>query len=238
MLTSQDLCKSFGSFEAVKNVSFTVKPGEIFGFLGPNGAGKTTTINILTTLSRPTSGSVLFKEQNIFQYKDYKRKIGIVDAEPFLYSMMTAREFLNFTADLREIPRNERSCIDEYLELFDMQNSANKLTGQFSTGMKKKIAVISAIMHKPEILFLDEPTISLDAVSVHTFKTILQKLKESGTAIFLTTHILEIAEKLCDHIAIIKNGSIVRSGQVSDILNISGHKDLEELFIDIAKSSS
>lgn len=238
MLVAEKLYKSFGSFEAVKNVSFELKQGEIFGFLGPNGAGKTTTINILTTLSRPTSGTVQFNDQNIFQNEEYKRRIGIVDAEPFLYNMMTAREFLNFTADLREIPKNERTCIDEYLELFDMHDSADKLTGQFSTGMKKKIAVISAIIHKPEILFLDEPTISLDAVSVHTFKKILQNLKNSGTAVFLTTHILEIAEKLCDHIAIIKNGSIVRSGQVSEILDMSGHKDLEELFIDIAKSSS
>lgn len=201
-----NLTKRYGDFLAVDNISFSVRKGEIFGFLGPNGAGKTTTIRMLTGLSEPTGGeaSILGSDAGS---TEVKRRIGVVPESSNLYDELSAMDNLLFMADLYGISqRRERA--EELLRTFGLPE--RKRFGTFSKGMKRALTIAAALIHKPEILFLDEPTSGLDVVAAKSLRSLILKLREQGMTIFLTTHYLEEADILCDRIAIIVKGKIVR----------------------------
>ena len=227
------LSKRFGSTVAVNGISFTVEPGEIFGFLGPNGAGKTTTIKMLTGLVRPSAGYARLAGFDIVrQPVQAKRTFGYVPDEPQVYGKLTAWEFLDFVGDVYRMPAAKKQRrIGELLELFDLADDADGLLGGFSHGMKQKVVLCSALLHEPKIYFLDEPTVGLDPRSAKLLKSILREVASAGGAIFMSTHIMEIAQALCDRIAIIDHGHIVAIGSFADLRAARGDETLEDLFL-------
>lgn len=213
------LCRRFGEFTAVDNVSLCVAEGEMFGFLGPNGAGKTTTIKMLTGLLNPTSGTAHIGGFSIVdQPIDAKRTYGYIPDNPYLYEKLTGKEFLNFMADLYSVSNNDRdSRVDDLLRLFALDSKSNTLIQGYSRGMRQKIALAGALIHTPKVIFLDEPTVGLDPQSARAMQDILKELCRRGVTVFISTHILEIAEKMCDRIAIINHGRIIAEGTVEEL---------------------
>lgn len=233
LIEADQLSKRFGSTVAVNGISFAVNAGEIFGFLGPNGAGKTTTIRILAGLVRPTSGRARLAGFDIVrQPVQAKRVFGYVPDEPQVYPKLTAFEFLDFIGDVYGMSpsqKKRRTC--ELLAQFDLENDADGLLGGFSHGMKQKIMLCSALLHEPSIYFLDEPTVGLDPRSAKLLKNILREIAAGGGAVFMSTHIMEIAQALCDRIAIIDRGRIVAMGTVNELRTSCGHDTLEDVFL-------
>src|SRR5579864_6127796 len=233
LIETDQLTKRFGATVAVNNISFAVNPGEIFGFLGPNGAGKTTTIKMLTGLARPTAGRARLCGFDIVrQPRQAKRVFGYVPDEPQLYAKLTAFEFLNFVGDVYEMGAVKKAArIRELLQLFDLEQDAGGLLGSFSHGMKQKVMLCSALLHEPKVYFLDEPTVGLDPRSAKLLKGILREIAASGGAIFMSTHIMEIAQALCDRIAILDKGRIVALGTVQELQALQGRQSLEDIFL-------
>jgi ABC-2 type transport system ATP-binding protein len=227
------LSKRFGSTVAVNSISFAVDPGEIFGFLGPNGAGKTTTIKMLTGLAQPSAGRARLAGFDIVrQPLQAKRILGYVPDEPQVYAKLTAREFLDFVGDVYGMsPAKKVRRTAELLELFDLAADADGLLGGFSHGMKQKIMLCSALLHEPKIYILDEPTVGLDPRSARLLKNILREIAAGEGAIFMSTHIMEIAQALCDRIAIIDRGHIVAIGTVDELRRSRGNDTLEDVFL-------
>ena len=236
MIEVENLTKQFGSLTAVNDLSFTVK-GETFGFLGPNGAGKTTSIKMMTGLLKPTSGNVRICGHDIQNEPiEAKRLIGFVPDSPVLFDKLNPVEFLNFVGRIFEIDDvllNKR--IEDLLELFDLKKRSGDLIESFSHGMKQKCSLAGALIHDPKVLFLDEPTIGLDPKSAKILKDIFGSLSSRGVTVFLSTHILEIAQNICDRIGIINKGSLIANGTMSELQNSSkkGDKNLEDIFIDL-----
>jgi ABC-2 type transport system ATP-binding protein len=235
LIEVENLTKRFGSTVAVNNLSLAVNAGEIFGFLGPNGAGKTTTIKMLTGLVRPTAGRARLCGFDIVrQPVAAKRVCGYVPDEPQLYPKLTAFEFLNFVGDVYGMSaRQKGQRIAELLALFELSDQADALLGGFSHGMKQKVMLCSALLHEPRIYFLDEPTVGLDPRSARLLKNILREIVAGERTIFMSTHIMEIAQALCDRIAIIDRGRIVAMGTVDDLRRMRGHQTLEEVFLGV-----
>lgn len=227
------LTKRFGDATAVDGISFAVAPGEIFGFLGPNGAGKTTTIKILTGLLRPTSGRASIGGYDITTHPvEAKRLFGYVPEEPTLYPKLTAIEFLNFIGDIYEMDkRRKQQRIRELLALFDIEHDAGGLLESFSHGMRQKVALCAALLHEPKIYFFDEPTVGLDPKSARLLKDIVRAVTRAGGAVMMSTHIMEIAESLCDRVAIIDHGRIAAAGTVPELRELRGRDTLEEVFL-------
>ena len=219
MIQTTHLTKYFGKLCAVDSLTLQVAAGEIFGFLGPNGAGKTTTINMLTGLLQPTSGTATLDGYDIqTQSLQAKAILGLMPDTPQIYETLTGRQFVRLVADLYEVPPqqsdNEMETLLVQLELTD---AADELIKSYSYGMQKKILLISVLVHHPRILFLDEPTSGLDPRSARTVREILRERCEQGSTVFLTTHILEIAERLCDRVGIINKGQLIASGTLSEL---------------------
>src|SRR5579864_5997472 len=233
LIETDQLTKRFGATVAVNNISFAVNPGEIFGFLGPNGAGKTTTIKMLTGLARPTAGRARLCGFDIVrQPRQAKRVFGYVPDEPQLYAKLTAFEFLNFVGDVYEMGAVKKAArIRELLQLFDLEQDAGGLLGSFSHGMKQKVMLCAALLHEPKVYFLDEPTVGLDPRSARLLKGILKDIAAAGGAIFMSTHIMEIAQALCDRIAILDKGRIVALGTVHELRRLQGRESLEDIFL-------
>jgi ABC-2 type transport system ATP-binding protein len=227
------LTKRFGDATVVDDISFAIAPGEIFGFLGPNGAGKTTTMKILTGLLRPTSGRATIGGFDVTTHPvDAKRLLGYVPDEPTLYPKLTALEFLNFVGDIYEMdPRHKQRRIRELLALFDLSGDAGGLLESFSHGMRQKVALCAALLHEPKVYFFDEPTVGLDPKSARLFKDIVRALTRAGGAVMMSTHIMEIAESLCDRVAIIDRGRIAAIGSVEQLRAMRGRDTLEEIFL-------
>jgi len=227
------LTKRFGDFTAVDNVSLEVKRGEIFGFLGPNGAGKTTTIRMLTGVLKPTSGKVEILGLDMKDAEiEIKRRIGVVPDEPKIYEHLKGYEFLDFVIAIYRLNKSElRGRIEELCDVFGV-DYLSKHVGDMSHGMKQKLMLLSVLMRKPEILFLDEPTVGLDARSAKILKELLNKYANEGTTIFMTTHILEIAEKMCNKVAIINKGQIIAESYVSELKEKYG-QSLEDIFLSL-----
>jgi len=207
-----NLTKKFGDFTAVDNISFSVKKGELFGLLGPNGAGKTTTLNILSTVLKPTSGHAKIAGFDVLKkMNDVRKSIGIVFQDPSLENKLTGRENLEFHAMIYGMPREEmKKRIKEVLELVELTDKADILVEKYSGGMKRRLEIARGLMHRPEVLFLDEPTLGLDAQTKRHIWSYIKKLnKEESVTIILTTHYMEEADYLCDRIAIIDHGKIV-----------------------------
>lgn len=214
MIKTINLTKRFGHLNAVDNLNLDIPPGEIFGFLGPNGAGKTTTIKILTGLLKPTSGQALVGGYDIQKEPEKAKKIiGLVPDQPFLYQKLTGGEFLNFVADLYEIPLEvKKRRIPELLSLFEINEWENALIENYSHGMQRRLVMASVLLHNPKVIFLDEPLVGLDPKAGRLVKRIFQELSQRKVTIFMSTHTLEIAEKLCQRIGIIQGGRLVALG--------------------------
>lgn len=241
MLEVNNLVKNYGKKEAVKNISFKVKSGEIYGFLGHNGAGKTTTIKTCTGLLKPTSGVVKICGYDIVNHPlEAKKNFGYVPENPYLYNKLTGREFLNAVSDIYLNNGNVDTTfrIDSLLEELQMSNDADRLIETYSQGMRRKITLCAALLHEPAVIFLDEPTNGLDASSAKAAKDLFRKVADRGAAVLFTTHVLEIAEKLCDRIGIINEGELVAEGTVEELRE--KYKDfgssLEDIFLSIADS--
>lgn len=218
-IQTHGLTRRFGELIAVDNVSFSVAPGQFFGFLGPNGAGKSTTIKMLTGLLEPTAGSVeILGKPFTAGALDLKRQIGVVPEGMALLGRLTAPEYLRFVGRMYGLDRettNRRT--EELLEFMQLAHESKKLVTDFSHGMQKKLALAAAVIHGPKVLFLDEPFEGVDAVAAGMLKTMLQGMIQRGATIFLTTHVLEIVERLCSHVAIISQGRLVANGSLEEL---------------------
>ena len=216
----ENIAKRFEKVEAVSGISFDVQRGELFGFLGPNGAGKTTTINMLTGLARPDSGTIQISGINCTANpRAAQHLVGVVPDESNLYPELTGFDNLCFCAALYGMGKVERQTrARELLDMFDLDKAANRRFGGYSKGMKRKLTIAAGIIHRPEILFLDEPTTGIDVASARQLRQLIADLHQTGTTIFLTTHYIEEAERLCDRIAFIVSGRIVRIDSVENLL--------------------
>src|SRR5450432_4356737 len=225
------LRKSYGSKSAVDGVDLEVPRGSFFGFLGPNGAGKSTTIRMLTGLIPATSGTVeLLGLPMPAEEIAIKQRIGLVPDESLLFDRLTGMEFLEFVGRMYSLPRplaKQRS--EELLELFELANERRKLIAEYSKGMRKRIAMAASLIHKPELFLMDEPFEGVDAVGARLMKDILLDQVRGGATIFLTSHVLEVVERLCDHVAIISEGRIVTQGTVAEMRGTA--ETLEDAFV-------
>ena len=234
MIDVTDLTKNFGDVGAVRGVSFAVPAGEIFAFLGPNGAGKTTTIKMLTTLLRPTSGSIRIDGLDPATHQtEVRRRFGIVFQDPSLDAELTAEENLDLHGVLYAVPRRERAArIERLLKLFELWDKRKLRTKFFSGGMKRRLEIARGFLHTPKILFLDEPTLGLDPQSRNQLWTHVRALNQSeGVTVFLTTHYMDEAERVAQRIAIIDHGSIVAQGTPTELNAQTGTATLEEAFL-------
>jgi ABC-2 type transport system ATP-binding protein len=232
VIEAHGLQKRYGDTYAVQGIDLAVYPGEIVGFLGPNGAGKTTTIKMLVGLLRPSAGVARIGGFDIQrQPLQAKALIGYVPDQPYLPEKLTAREFFQFLAGLYRLDANTAAQRgDEWLRLFLLEDHANDLLGSYSHGMRQKAALAGALLHNPRAFFLDEPTVGLDPRSARLIKDLLRMTAERGTAIFMSTHILEIAERMCDRVFIVNQGTIIASGSIED-LRTSSTASLEDTFL-------
>lgn len=232
-----ELSKLYRKQEAVHSIDLSVNKGELFGFLGPNGAGKTTTIKMMTGLLEPTKGTVKIGGSDI--WKDpitAKKMIAYVPDQLNLYPKLTGWDFLHFTASVFQLEKAAyEQKAKELLHIFNLTDRADDLIESYSHGMKQKIAICGALVHNPDVLFLDEPTVGLDPKSARNLKKLLRELCDQGMTVFITTHILEIAEQLCDRIGIILDGSIVALGSMDELRKQEGSADrsLEDIFLEL-----
>ena len=240
MIAIHDLVKHYGQFTAVDGVSLEVTPGEIHGFLGPNGAGKTTTIRMIAGLLKPTSGRVTIAGRDLAREPEAaKRALGFIPDRPYLYEKLTAAEFLRFHGGLYGL---EGAAVEErareLLALFELSSWANELVESFSHGMKQRLVMCSAFLHRPQAVLVDEPMVGLDPRGARLIKDVFRQMSRKGVAILMSTHTLEVAEEMCDRIAIIQGGRIVARGTVPELL--AGGKDdkLTAVFLKITGGSA
>ncbi len=237
LIETRNLIKRYGDKVAVNDVSFDVYQGEVFGFLGPNGAGKTTTIKVIVGLLQPTSGTVKVAGYDVQKQSMLaKASSGYVPDTPNLYAKLSGRELLRFVGDLYSMDRGQVARrIDELLRMFDLTNAAEDTVDSYSHGMQQKASLAAALMHDPKVLILDEPTVGLDPKSARLIKDILRQLADRGAAVMLSTHILEIAERMCDRIGIINKGQLIAVGTMTELrtLDKTGQASLEDIFLSL-----
>jgi len=238
MLKVNNLVKIYeNNKRAADNVSFEIKDGEIFGFIGPNGAGKTTTIKAIMGLITFDNGTINFDGINIVSNPiEFKKKVVYIPDNPDLYDSLSGIQFLNFIADIYDLSKEERTKdIKKYSDLFNLTANLGDLISSYSHGMKQKLALISAFIRHPKLLILDEPFVGLDPEAALVVKNLMKELCEEGGSVFFSTHVLEVAEKLCDNVAIISKGQLVAWGKMEDVI---GDQSLEEVFFEIAGKNS
>jgi ABC-2 type transport system ATP-binding protein len=237
MLQLQGVVKRYGKFTAVEDVTLDVHRGEIFGFLGPNGAGKTTTIRMVAGVLRPTEGRIVVAGEDLLQHPERaKSKVGYVPDRPFLYEKLSGGEFLRFVSGLWGKDGVEAEArADKLLELFNLAPWKDELIESYSHGMRQKLLISSALIHQPQIIVVDEPMIGLDPRSARVLKDLLRAFVGQGGTVFLSTHTLEVAEALCDRIAIISNGKIIALGTLEELRAQAhaGGAHLEEIFLKV-----
>jgi ABC-2 type transport system ATP-binding protein len=232
MLEALQLSKRYSSIPAVQNLSFRLRPGQVLGCLGPNGSGKSTTVKMLTGLLEPSKGVVHFNGSNIQDdLQGYRRVLGYVPEEAHLYPYLSGWEYLEMVATLRGIPSNEiNRKIDPLLELFSLHAHRHASIATYSKGMRQRILLIAALMHNPEIFIFDEPLSGLDVTSALIFKNLVQKLGHSGKLVFYCSHVLEVVEKVCTDVLILRKGTVVAQDSVANIGQILG-QSLENTFL-------
>ncbi len=237
MIEAKELGKDYGSLPAVKGLNLTVLPGELFGFLGPNGAGKSTTIRMLAGLLKPSRGTAIVAGFDVLKEPlEVKRRIGYMAESPYLYTKLTGREFLSFMGDLYGVkPAVASERADRLLALFELADKADELVEGYSHGMRQKLALAGTLLHEPQLLFLDEPTSGLDPRSARVVKDLLVGLAERGHTVFLSTHILEIAQHMCHRVGIVDRGELVAVGSLEELRREAraGQASLEELFLQL-----
>jgi ABC-2 type transport system ATP-binding protein len=233
MIETENLSREYGGRIALHPLTLRVAPGEILGFLGPNGAGKSTTVKLLTGMIKPTSGRARVAGFDVTTDPlEVKRRIGYVPESAALYESLTAREFLEVIAALyHEKPGSARQRIDELLDRFDLSAAKDQRLSEFSKGMKQKVVIAAALMHRPEVLFLDEPLTGLDANAALVVKELLRSLAAQGRTIFFCSHVLEVVERVCSRIVIINNGRTIADGTPSQIAAQGSAASLEEAFV-------
>ena len=232
MLNIQHLTKIYGGKKAVDDLSLHIRPGEIYGFIGHNGAGKTTTLKSCCGILQFDSGDILVDGVSI--RKDplaCKKRMAYIPDNPDLYEYMTGIQYLNFIADVFGVPAAERAeRIRRYCDAFELTGDLAQPVSAYSHGMKQKLAILSALVHAPKLLLMDEPFVGLDPKASHQLKVLMRQFCDGGGAIFFSTHVLEVAEKLCDKVAIIRSGRLVRAGTMEEV---KGDDSLEEVFLEL-----
>ena len=236
MLQINSLTKRYGQKTAVDALSLHIQPGEIYGFIGHNGAGKTTTIKCVTGILQFDEGEIFINGQSVRQSPlECKRDIAYIPDNPDLYDYMTGVRYLQFIADIFGVSAADRQArIDRYAELFELTDDLAQPIAAYSHGMKQKLAIIAAWLHNPKLIIMDEPFVGLDPKSAHLLKGMMREVCDMGGAIFFSTHVLEVAEKLCDKVAIIKGGKLIRSGTMEEV---KGDDSLEDVFLELEGES-
>ena len=236
MLKNEHLTKTYGDKKAMDNLNLHIKPGEIYGFIGHNGAGKTTTLKSVVGILQFDEGEILINGKSVRTAPlDCKRDIAYIPDNPDLYDFMTGIKYLNFIADIFKVSvadRQER--IRKYADLFELTADLAQPIAAYSHGMKQKLAIIAAWLHRPKLIIMDEPFVGLDPKASHLLKGMMRDVCDAGSAIFFSTHVLEVAEKLCDKVAIIKGGKLIRSGTMEEV---KGDDSLEEVFLELEGES-
>jgi len=240
MLKLNNISKSYnkGLIKAVDNISLDIKSGEIFGFLGPNGAGKTTTIKMIVGLLKPDNGNIIAGGVDVWEEPlKAKSMISYVPDSPEIYDKLKGIGYLNFIADMYGISKDVREeKIERYLEMFEIKDAVNDIIGSYSRGMKQKLVLTAALMNEPELFILDEPMVGLDPKSSFNLKETMRQMRDGGKTIFFSTHILEVAEKFCDRIAIINKGKIVAMGTMEELRSHAEEREtLENIFLELTE---
>ncbi len=232
MLRIENLTKTYGTKKAVDNLSLHILPGQIYGFIGHNGAGKTTTIKACCGILQVDQGEIYMNGVSVKSDPlTAKKCLAYIPDNPDLYEFMTGIQFLNFIADIYGVSAGDRQeRIRKYADIFELTQDLAQPVSAYSHGMKQKLAIIAAWIHEPKLIIMDEPFVGLDPKASHTLKQMMREVCDRGGAIFFSTHVLEVAEKLCDRIAIIKNGVLIRSGSMEEV---KGDSSLEEVFLEL-----
>ena len=236
MLKIEHLTKTYGEKKAVDDLSLHIAPGEIYGFIGHNGAGKTTTLKSIAGILRFDEGEITIDGTSVKNDPlACKKKLAYIPDNPDLYEFMTGIKYLNFISDIFGVSADDRQArIRKYADLFELTNDLAQPIASYSHGMKQKLAIISAWVHEPRLIIMDEPFVGLDPKASHLLKSMMRELCDRGGAIFFSTHVLEVAEKLCDKVAIIKAGKLIRSGTMEEV---KGDDSLEEVFLELEGES-
>lgn len=236
MLKIEHLTKTYGEKKAVDDLSLHIKPGEIYGFIGHNGAGKTTTLKCVVGILQFDEGDILIDGKSIRTSPlDCKRDIAYIPDNPDLYDYMSGIKYLNFIADIFGVSAEDRKeRIHKYANLFELTADLAQPIAAYSHGMKQKLAIIAAWLHQPKLIIMDEPFVGLDPKASHLLKGMMREVCDAGGAIFFSTHVLEVAEKLCDKVAIIKGGKLIRSGTMEEV---KGDESLEDVFLELEEES-
>jgi ABC-2 type transport system ATP-binding protein len=237
MLEASGLSKYYGSVPVVQNVTFRLEPGEVLGYLGPNGSGKSTTVKMLTGLLQPSRGEVTQDGEDIHKnLAEYRRRLGYVPEEANLYPYLTGEEYLEMVGTLRSIPEARRkSRIDSLLQLFALAPHRQVSLGSYSKGMRQRILLISALMDNPDVLIFDEPMSGLDVTSSLVLKNLIQELSGRGKAIFFCSHVLEVVEKICSQLIILRKGQVIAYGRTTEVLQSIGQSTLEGTFLQLTE---
>lgn len=232
MLEIKNVTKKYNNKVANDNINLVIKDGEIFGFIGPNGAGKSTLIKSIVGLNNFDSGEIVFNNMTMKNNEmEFKKALAYIPDNPDLYEHLSGIKYLNFICDVFGVDKNKRvEEIESYATRFGIKNNLNDLISSYSHGMKQKLAVIASLIHHPHLLVMDEPFVGLDPIASHTLKTIMQEFVSEGNIIFFSSHVLEVVEKLCEHVAIINNGKIVYDGNLE---SMSKDESLEQLFLEL-----
>jgi ABC-2 type transport system ATP-binding protein len=238
----ENLVKTYtrGATRALDGLSLDVREGELFGFLGPNGAGKTTTIKIITGLLRPDSGNARVAGIDVLTDPlSVKQRIGYVPDTPLLYETMTGAKFLAFIADVYGVSTHDRSYVEELAEELEIRDALGDRISSYSHGMKQKIAIISALLHNPDVFILDEPIVGLDPQSSYILKETMKRQCRAGKTVFFSTHVMEVAERLCDRVGIIQNGQLIACGPLEELRGRAGDSDstLESIFLELTHAN-
>ena len=232
MLEIKNLTKKYGNKKAVDQLSLSIRPGEIYGFIGHNGAGKTTTIKACCGIMDFDEGEIRIDGMSVKEKPlECKKVISYIPDNPDLYEFLSGIKYLNFIADVYGVPSQERNeKIKEYADLFELTKDLAQPISAYSHGMKQKLAIIAALIHSPKLLIMDEPFVGLDPKAAHIVKQLMRRLCDDGGAIFFSTHVLEVAEKLCDKVAIIKGGKLIVEGTMEEV---KGNTSLEDVFLEL-----
>ena len=235
MLEARGLTKRYTTTTAIDDISFTVKPYQVLGYLGPNGSGKSTTVNIITGLLEPTRGEVLFDGRSIqSQLIEYKRRLGYVPEQPHLYPHLTGREYLQLTGRLRGLEKRTLDRkIDDLLQLFSLGAARHSPISSYSKGMRQKVLISSALLHNPDILVFDEPLSGLDVTSALIFRNLVKTLAREGKVILYSSHVLEVVEKICTHVMILRKGVVAANDSVENLRSLMQNASLEDIFSEL-----